>query len=593
MTRQNASLAGALKASESARDLKVHEMEMQVKRLKDELNARVSELTSERAAAHKRQEMLDKRHESMAKEGLAVKGELAELRAEREKLLNARRQAREALGEMAEQNTRLVNAFVEKKEETSRLRAELDQVRQDARSQAAVMKAALAAAQAEAESLRRCLKRAETSRFNAEGSARPGTDGAAQDPHGTQSGAAGLSDPPDGTARWRAERNRWDQERKRWQDDRNALLQELERIRQWASTAPSKEQPDAKPRDTSVESSQGSVHECADSAGGGESHESGQSPRRSSPPAATPHPKESPHHRGRHEQSTRKAPDTEHRGAGVAPRTPNPYMFPGSHVKSDVSSSYEQASSATTRAANKDEEVSSSQSGLGNDCSGGRSSRPRSSKPEQHKEKGNQLFRASRYEEAITEYAAGLRELSGSESQKVLRAVLHCNRAAAHQAMGAHVEALYDCEMALALQPSYRRALHRRAASLAHIGDFASAVQDLHDLRQKQGGSLSPGASGRLTEWRTHAGLQGECAYYAVLGLTQGATDRDVRVAYRRLAMRLHPDKAQSSAERVAADSVFKRVTEAYNVLCDHERRRQYDQLLARQRLRRAFSTFR
>ena len=44
-------------------------------------------------------------------------------------------QAREALAEMAEQNTRLVNAFVAKKEEAAQLRGDLEAMREDSRSQ--------------------------------------------------------------------------------------------------------------------------------------------------------------------------------------------------------------------------------------------------------------------------------------------------------------------------------------------------------------------------------------------------------------------------------------------------------------------------
>src|SRR5256885_3683251 len=61
--------------------------------------------------------------------------------------------------------------------------------------------------------------------------------------------------------------------------------------------------------------------------------------------------------------------------------------------------------------------------------------------------------------------------------------------------------------------------------------------------------------------------------YYALLGVARGATDEQIRSAYRRLARQYHPDvnKADDAAER------FKRITEAYEVLTDPQRRQRYD----------------
>jgi molecular chaperone DnaJ len=61
--------------------------------------------------------------------------------------------------------------------------------------------------------------------------------------------------------------------------------------------------------------------------------------------------------------------------------------------------------------------------------------------------------------------------------------------------------------------------------------------------------------------------------FYAVLGVTRGATDEQIRSAYRKLARQYHPDvnKEADAAER------FKQITEAYEVLTDPQRRQRYD----------------
>lgn len=63
--------------------------------------------------------------------------------------------------------------------------------------------------------------------------------------------------------------------------------------------------------------------------------------------------------------------------------------------------------------------------------------------------------------------------------------------------------------------------------------------------------------------------------YYEVLGVDRGADESDVKKAYRRLAMKFHPDRNPDDA---SAEERFKEATEAYQVLTDDEKRQRYDQ---------------
>lgn len=56
-------------------------------------------------------------------------------------------------------------------------------------------------------------------------------------------------------------------------------------------------------------------------------------------------------------------------------------------------------------------------------------------------------------------------------------AVLYCNRAAAHHAVGKYVDAIADCFTAAALDASYVRVLQRRADAYIAIGDYNNAAQ--------------------------------------------------------------------------------------------------------------------
>ncbi|HET7287083.1 MAG TPA: DnaJ domain-containing protein, partial [Pyrinomonadaceae bacterium] len=62
--------------------------------------------------------------------------------------------------------------------------------------------------------------------------------------------------------------------------------------------------------------------------------------------------------------------------------------------------------------------------------------------------------------------------------------------------------------------------------------------------------------------------------YYEVLGVTRTATDQEIKSAYRRLAVKYHPDKNPNDA---TAEEKFKEAAEAYSVLSNDEQRKRYD----------------
>jgi molecular chaperone DnaJ len=63
--------------------------------------------------------------------------------------------------------------------------------------------------------------------------------------------------------------------------------------------------------------------------------------------------------------------------------------------------------------------------------------------------------------------------------------------------------------------------------------------------------------------------------YYEVLGLQKGASDDEIKKAFRKLAIKYHPDKNQGNKE---AEESFKEINEAYQILSDPEKKAQYDQ---------------
>ena len=62
--------------------------------------------------------------------------------------------------------------------------------------------------------------------------------------------------------------------------------------------------------------------------------------------------------------------------------------------------------------------------------------------------------------------------------------------------------------------------------------------------------------------------------YYKLLGVEKSASPEEIKKAYRKLALKYHPDRNKGNKE---AEEQFKKISEAYAVLSDKEKRQQYD----------------
>ena len=63
--------------------------------------------------------------------------------------------------------------------------------------------------------------------------------------------------------------------------------------------------------------------------------------------------------------------------------------------------------------------------------------------------------------------------------------------------------------------------------------------------------------------------------FYDTLGVSKNADAKEIKSAYRKVAMKYHPDKNPGDS---AAEEKFKEAAEAYSILSDSQKRTQYDQ---------------
>ncbi len=76
--------------------------------------------------------------------------------------------------------------------------------------------------------------------------------------------------------------------------------------------------------------------------------------------------------------------------------------------------------------------------------------------------------------------------------------------------------------------------------------------------------------------------------YYQVLGVDKKASADEIKKAYRKLAVKWHPDK--NPTNKAAAEEKFKKISEAYAVLSDTQKREQYDQFGSADQFRQQYS---
>jgi DnaJ-class molecular chaperone len=78
--------------------------------------------------------------------------------------------------------------------------------------------------------------------------------------------------------------------------------------------------------------------------------------------------------------------------------------------------------------------------------------------------------------------------------------------------------------------------------------------------------------------------------YYQILGVNISADGKDIKKAFRQLAMRYHPD--QNTGNQKESEEKFKEINEAYEVLSEEHKRRHYDHLIGWSDHRQKKATF-
>lgn len=189
------------------------------------------------------------------------------------------------------------------------------------------------------------------------------------------------------------------------------------------------------------------------------------------------------------------------------------------------------------------------------------------------KESGNEAYKNCRFQEAFALYTEAL---AIDPLNKKANAKLYFNRATVQHRLAKTKEAVDDCSAALDLDDTYLKALLRRASCYMDLSEYEEAVRDYEKVcklnKSREHRKLLQDAKFALKKSKRKD-------YYKILGVEKNASDGEIKKAYRKKALMLHPDRHANATDAVKKDQEkkFKELGEAYGILSDPKKKARYD----------------
>ncbi|KAF4468307.1 tetratricopeptide repeat 2 [Fusarium albosuccineum] len=185
------------------------------------------------------------------------------------------------------------------------------------------------------------------------------------------------------------------------------------------------------------------------------------------------------------------------------------------------------------------------------------------------KEEGNAHYKAGRLQEAIEKYTNAL---DIDPSNKSMNAKLLQNRAQCKIKLKQYDDAIGDCERAISLEPGYTKARKTKANALGSAERWQEAVQEWKSIQELEPEDRTIQREIRKAELELKKAERKD--YYKIVGVEKTATADEIKRAYRKMAVKLHPDKNPGDPH---AEEKFKDLQEAYETLSDPQKRARYD----------------
>mmetsp|Transcript_3344 Transcript_3344/g.5083 ORF Transcript_3344/g.5083 Transcript_3344/m.5083 type:complete len:516 (-) Transcript_3344:242-1789(-) len=185
--------------------------------------------------------------------------------------------------------------------------------------------------------------------------------------------------------------------------------------------------------------------------------------------------------------------------------------------------------------------------------------------------RGDDAFQAGQYKEAIDHWWAAM-NLDISHLAFVRPALLKVVKA--HTKLGEHDKAIEEAHKHVNNMESVE-GLHALGDAQIAADKFDEAVRTFHRAFEIAPEDEKRNAQEKVREAEVALKQSKEKNYYKILGVQRNAASKEIKKAYRELALKWHPDKNPDNAEE--AEKMFQDISEAYEVLSDKETRAKYD----------------
>ncbi len=187
--------------------------------------------------------------------------------------------------------------------------------------------------------------------------------------------------------------------------------------------------------------------------------------------------------------------------------------------------------------------------------------------------RANAYFKNNNYDQAIKEYT---KLLEFDPENKNFMSIILTNRALCLKKQGKNMEALKDVDQAIHYNPNYSTAYIRRALIYEEFKMFDDAKSDLSKAKELDPNNQK--IDGYINEANQKCDQARNRDYYQILGINRNATADEIKKAYRKLAIKYHPDRnAESEQTKKIAQRKFEDVSDAYSVLSDPKKKEMFD----------------
>jgi len=194
----------------------------------------------------------------------------------------------------------------------------------------------------------------------------------------------------------------------------------------------------------------------------------------------------------------------------------------------------------------------------------------------------NKAYKSEHFEDAKRLYDVAFQICP--EDNIAFRKALLLARAKANASLRDHKAVVEDCSEAIKLDPSSYKLYVKRGLSYLMLGSKENCEKAIEDFETAKTFTVDDDQNIAIDQKIAKAKAQMErddkedfVDYYDVLGVSRDASDVEIKRNYRKMALRMHPDRRGSMERAKNNDLSFRDVNLAYEVLSDASRRDKYD----------------